>query len=108
MPERIVADDELSHPAGPQKCRFDPEMHPYGPGQFVGYRDLQLGATFKSAETRARGLDQHIIEMQLHLRVLGDQEGTRDCRVARPHTNLADWRMGSGHADVRVLSQPEM
>jgi len=67
--ERIVADDELELiPQGSRKkCRFDPEYAPNG--QFVGYRDLQLGATFKSAETRAQGLDQHIIEIQLHLRV---------------------------------------
>ena len=96
--ERIVADDELELiPQGMEKCRFDPEYDPYA-GQFVGYRDLQLGATFKSAETRDRGLDQHIIEMQLHLRVF-EAIKTGHVTVGLPvhTTNLADWRMGSGH-----------
>jgi tetratricopeptide (TPR) repeat protein len=68
--ERIVADDELELiPQGMEKCRFDPEYAPHGRDQFVGYRDLQLSATFRSDETRRLGLDQHVIEIQLHLRV---------------------------------------
>ena len=96
--ERIVADDELELiPQGLEKCRFDPEYDPYA-GQFVGYRDLQLGARFKSAETRDRGLDQHIIEMQLHLRVFeAIKKGHVTVALPVHTTNLADWRMGSGH-----------
>ena len=97
--ERIVADDELELiPQGMEKCRFDPEYAPNGPGQFVGYRDLQLGATFKSAETRAQGLDQHIIEIQLHLRVFeAIKKGHVTVGLPVHTTNLADWRTGSGH-----------
>ena len=96
--ERIVADDELELiPQGLEKCRFDPEYAPNGPGQFVGYRDLQLGATFKSAETRNRGLDQHIIEMQLHLR---DFEAIKKGHVTvglPVMARMALLRTGSGH-----------
>ena len=96
--ERIVADDELELvPQGMEKCRFDPEYAPNGPGQFVGYRDLQLGATFKSAETRAQGLDQHIIEIQLHLRVF-EAIKKGHVTVALPVVaRMALLRTGSGH-----------
>ena len=96
--ERIVADDELELiPQGMEKCRFDPEYDPYA-GQFVGYRDLQLGARFKSAETRDRGLDQHVVEIQLHLRVFeAIKRGHVTVGLPVNTTNLADWRMGSGH-----------
>ena len=96
--ERIVADDELELiPQGLEKCRFDPEYAPNGPGQFVGYRDLQLGATFKSAETRDRGLDQHIIEMQLHLRVF-EAIKKGHVTVGLPVVaKMALLRTGSGH-----------
>ena len=95
--ERIVADDELELiPQGLEKCRFDPEYDPYA-GQFVGYRDLQLGATFKSAETRAQGLDQHIIEIQLHLRVF-EAIKKGHVTVALPVVaRMALLRTGSGH-----------
>jgi len=95
--ERIVADDELELiPQGLEKCRFDPEYDPYA-GQFVGYRDLQLGATFKSAETRGRGLDQHIIEIQLHLRVF-EAIKKGHVTVALPVVaRMALLRTGSGH-----------
>ena len=95
--ERIVADEELELiPQGMEKCRFDPEYAPYA-GQFVGYRDLQLGATFKSAETRDRGLDQHIIEIQLHLRVF-EAIKKGHVTVALPVVaRMALLRTGSGH-----------
>jgi hypothetical protein len=97
--ERIVADDELELiPQGLEKCRFDPEYAPNGPGHFVGYRDLQLGARFRSEATRAQGLDQHVIEMQLHLRVFeAIKKGRVTVGLPVHTTNLADWRMGSGH-----------
>ena len=97
--ERIVADDELELiPQGLEKCRFDPEYAPNGPGKFVGYRDLQLGARFRSDATRAQGLDQHVIEMQLHLRVFEKiKKGLVTVGLPVHTTNLADWRMGSGH-----------
>jgi hypothetical protein len=97
--ERIVADDELELiPQGLAKCRFDPEYAPNGPGHFVGYRDLQLGARFRSDATRAQGLDQHVIEMQLHLRVFeAIKKGRVTVGLPVHTTNLADWRMGSGH-----------
>ena len=96
--ERIVADEELELiPQGLEKCRFDPEYAPNGPGQFVGYRDLQLGATFKSAETRDRGLDQHIVEIQLHLRVF-EAIKKGHVTVALPVVaRMALLRTGSGH-----------
>ena len=95
--ERIVADDELALvPQGMKKCRFDPDFAPYA-DQFVGYRDLQLGATFRSDATRAQGLDQHVIEIQLHLRVF-EAIKKGNVTVGLPvATNLADLRMGSGH-----------
>ena len=95
--ERIAADDELELiPQGLEKCRFDPDFAPYG-GQFVGYRDLQLGATFRSEATRKRGLDQHVVEIQLHLRVF-EAIKKGNVTVGLPvATNLADLRMGSGH-----------
>ena len=95
--ERIVADDELELiPQGMEKCRFDPEYAPYA-GQFVGYRDLQLGARFKSAETRDRGLDQHVIEIQLHLRVF-EAIKKGHVTVALPVVaRMALLRTGSGH-----------
>ena len=95
--ERIVADDELELiPQGMEKCRFDPEYAPYA-GQFVGYRDLQLGARFKSAETRDRGLDQHVIEIQLHLRVF-EAIKKGHVTVALPVlARMALLRTGSGH-----------
>jgi len=96
--ERIVADEELELiPQGLEKCRFDPDYAPHGPGQFVGYRDLQLGARFKSAETRDRGLDQHVIEMQLHLRVF-EAIKKGHVTVALPVVaRMALLRTGSGH-----------
>ena len=95
--ERIVADDELELiPQGLEKCRFDPEYAPYA-GQFVGYRDLQLGATFKSAETRKQGLDQHVIEIQLHLRVF-EAIKKGHVTVGLPVVaRMALLRTGSGH-----------
>ena len=100
--ERIVADDEGGARAqGLEKCRFDPEYDPYA-GQFVGYRDLQLGARFRSAE-RAQGLDQHIIEMQLHLRVFEEiKKGHVTVALPVHTTNLADWRMGVATGRRRV------
>jgi len=96
--ERIVADDELELvPQGMEKCRFDPEYDPYA-GQFVGYRDLQLGARFRSEATRKQGLDQHVVEIQLHLRVFeAIKRGHVTVGLPVNTTNLADWRMGSGH-----------
>ena len=96
--ERIVADDELELvPQGLEKCRFDPEYDPYA-GQFVGYRDLQLGARFRSEATRKQGLDQHVVEIQLHLRVFeAIKRGHVTVGLPVHTTNLADWRMGSGH-----------
>jgi len=96
--ERIVADDELELvPQGLEKCRFDPEYDPYA-GQFVGYRDLQLGARFRSEATRKQGLDQHVVEIQLHLRVFeAIKRGHVTVGLPVNTTNLADWRMGSGH-----------
>ena len=47
--------------------RFDLNYFPNGAGQFVGYRDLQLGATLRSDEAKARDLDGHVFEIQLHL-----------------------------------------
>ena len=91
--ERIVADDELELiPQGLEKCRFDPEYAPNGPGQFVGYRDLQLGARFRSGETRGTGPGPTCHRDTAPLAGLrGHQEGTRDCRVARPQQM---WRTG--------------
>ena len=96
--ERIVADDELELvPQGMEKCRFDPEYAPYA-DQFVGYRDLQLGARFRSEATRKQGLDQHVVEIQLHLRVFeAIKRGHVTVGLPVHTTNLADWRMGSGH-----------
>ena len=96
--ERIVADDELELiPQGLEKCRFDPEYDPYA-GQFVGYRDLQLGATFKSAETRETG------PRPTRHRDAAPPAGLRGAikkghvTVGLPvHTRMADWRTGSGH-----------
>jgi hypothetical protein len=95
--ERIVADDELELiPQGLEKCRFDPEYDPYA-GQFVGYRDLQLGARFRSDATRAQGLDQHVIEIQLHLRVF-EAIKKGHVTVALPVVaRMALLRTGSGH-----------
>ena len=106
--ERIVADDELELvPQGLEKCRFDPEYAPNGPGQFVGYRDLQLGvARFRSEATRKQGLDQHVVEIQLHLRVF-EAIKRGHVTVGLPvHTNLADWRMGGGPTTVATAAPP--
>ena len=96
--ERIVADEELELiPQGMEKCRFDPEYAPNGPGQFVGYRDLQLGARFRSEATRKQGLDQHVVEIQLHLRVF---EAIKKGHVTVGLPVLAQMallRTGSGH-----------
>ena len=59
--EAIGKDQELLVvPAGDRKMRFRDSYA-------AGYRDVQLTVTLDTKETRARGVQQHRAEVQLHL-----------------------------------------